>query len=360
MASSLRGDYNAKAGCGSMVCESLQQSPDRARGRRTEVTAPAFAEPGPRRPRAALRVVALSLAVILSPTARADAEPEAAPTPATGQACGQPLSAALFDKWMTTGGEHGFLGCPIQRETSALASPSGAGAREALFSNGEILWHASGPHAGQTFFLAGCFFRLYFQFGGSGGWLGLPLSDPQNTPDGKRQTFEGGVITYQRALDQCDAERGAPPPSVLPTATKAPLNLFADPASGAYFSTASLAGAAEAAQLHLQAIETEGFVFVEPAPGLKALKTYLNDTTGDHMTIATDEGERIALAGGYAFDGLQGYVFADPHPGAAPLTLWWNPEKRMSLLAVTEREQSDAKSAGYQFVRVEGYVPIAP
>ncbi len=64
----------------------------------------------------------------------------------------------------------------------------------------------SGPEAGKAFAVFGCNWRLYFQFGGPGGWLGLPLEDPQNNPDGQSQRFEGGVITATRAYASCDAE----------------------------------------------------------------------------------------------------------------------------------------------------------
>ncbi len=276
---------------------------------------------------------------------------------ATTLACGRPLSAAIYAKWLESGGTNGYLGCPVQGETTALASPSGATAREALFTKGEVLWHTGGPRAGQTFAISGCVFRVYFQYGGSGGWLGLPLSDATNTPDGKRQTFEGGVVRYVAALDRCDTERGAPPaPETVAGAGKAPLNLFVDPASGRFSVAASARAAADAAQAGLKAIETEGFVFTDPAPGLEPLKTYRNEATGDQMAVATDEGERAALAAGYVFDGLQGYVFAGPRPTAAALTLWWNRYKQASLLTATTHEEAEAKAQGYQFVRIEGYL----
>ncbi len=304
-------------------------------------------------------LAAMILPALMSaaPLSIANAQADESP----GTACGRALSPPIYDKWLASGGQQGFLGCPAQKETAALPSPTGATAREVLFANGEILWHASGPHAGQTYFLAGCFFRLYFQYGDTGGWLGLPLSDPVNTPDGKKQAYEGGVIVYQRAIDQCDAQRGGPPAAAIAQgAAKAPLNLFVDPTTGAYYVTASTRGAAEAAQLHLQAVETEGFVYTEPGPGLKELKTYQNETTGDHMTVGTEEGEKTALAAGYVFDGSQGYVFADPRAGAVALTLWWNPQRKTSLLATTDREETDAKSSGYGFVRVEGYAATSP
>ena len=289
----------------------------------------------------------------------AAADPAGIAAPA--QACSRPLSAAVYAKWLESGGEDGYLGCPVQGETAALSSPSGSTAREALFAKGEILWHTGGPHAGQTFAVSGCVFRIYFQYGGSGGWLGLPLSDAANTPDGKLQAFEGGVVRYLAALDRCEAERGGPSaPEVVAGAGKAPLNLFVDPVSGRFSVAASARAAAEEAQAGRQPVETEGYVFTEPAPGLESLKTYQNEASGDQMTVATAEGERMALATGYIFDGLQGYVFAGPRPQATALRLWRNLEKQASVLTATAGEEAQAKAQGYQFVRIEGYLTTTP
>lgn len=132
---------------------------------------------------------------------------------AAGGACGVTLSAPIFSKWAALGGAQGRLGCPTAPDGDPAASPQGTAARQAIFRSGTILLHASGPHAGEAFAIWGCLFRLYFQYGGPSGWLGLPLADAVNTPDGQRQTFEGGEMRYLRAPDTCAAERlGAPPP----------------------------------------------------------------------------------------------------------------------------------------------------
>ena len=131
-----------------------------------------------------------------------------AQTPADDMACAQGLSQPVLAKWLGLGGAHG-LGCPAAPELAAPVSPRGTAAREVKFDQGAILWHASGPRTGQTFAVSGCMYRLYFQYGGPSGWLGLPTSDPINTPDGQRQTFEGGVMTFQRVDSSCEAEPGA-------------------------------------------------------------------------------------------------------------------------------------------------------
>ena len=148
---------------------------------------------------------ALALGILLTMMAAALAGGAAAQNTGNGAVCGQSLSAPILTKWMAAGGPDG-LGCPTGIEMAAPPSPQGSAAREATFGAAAIVWHASGPRAGQTFAVSGCAYRLYFQYGGPGGWLGLPTSDPINTPDGQRQTFEGGVITYRRAYQECAAE----------------------------------------------------------------------------------------------------------------------------------------------------------
>jgi len=246
-------------------------------------------------------------ALAAAPARAAAPEPDAAVV--AGQACGYALSGPIWNKWTAMGGEKGLLGCPQARESAALPSPTGSAGREVTFGAGEgaaIFWHASGPRAGQTYAVIGCAWRLYFQFGGSGGWLGLPTSDAINTPDGKLQAFEGGSIAYDRALDACTATRAAEEaaqapaaPAAAASAPKAPLDLYFDPARGDYLTTATESGAAAALAAHYQKVRTEGFVFTVRQPGTVPLKLYWNETLGDNDTVATPHGEREALAAGY-------------------------------------------------------------
>ena len=104
-------------------------------------------------------------------------------------------------------GRTGRLGCPVESEGDTATSIKGTAARSARFEGGEIVRHMSGPLAGRAFAVAACD-RLYVQYGGVSGWLGLPVSDAINTPDGQRQTFEGGTLTLVRALGTCEAEHG--------------------------------------------------------------------------------------------------------------------------------------------------------
>jgi hypothetical protein len=121
--------------------------------------------------------------------------------------CRIALGPAALAEWTSLGAADGRLGCPTEAESPAPPSPKGSRATLATFGQaGAIVTVLSGPAAGQAFAVFGCGWRLYFSYGGPGGWLGLPLEDPQNNPDGQSQHFEGGVITATRAFDSCDAE----------------------------------------------------------------------------------------------------------------------------------------------------------
>ncbi|HEV2365999.1 MAG TPA: hypothetical protein VGS12_17570 [Caulobacteraceae bacterium] len=136
---------------------------------------------------------------------------QAAQAAAGEDGCRVTMSPALLRKWRDEGGQ-ARLGCPIARESDAAPSPTGATARVLLFQQGELVAPTSGARAGAAVAVLGCFWRLYFQYRGSAGWLGLPLADAVTTQDGARQDFEGGSLLYQRDLDRCiiRPERGSP------------------------------------------------------------------------------------------------------------------------------------------------------
>jgi len=292
---------------------------------------------------------------------RARAQSEAA----GADACGAALSPRVHDLWLSLGGANGRLGCPTSGEAAAAPSPLGTHGAQVVFGGGTvgsaILREDSGPHAGQTFAVDGCMWRLYFQYGGTSGWLGFPTSEARNTPDGKRQAFEGGEIVYQRAPDTCSAARsgenvGAPAPAAAGTTR---LDLFED-GQGRRLAAASAPAAARAQNDGYRPISTIAFVFTEPGPGLAPLKSYWNSATGDHDAVASADSERADLAAGYEFDGLQGFVWTDPHQGAVPLKRYWNAATRSSLLIADAPGEADAVAKGYVFVRIEGYAPTAP
>ena len=133
------------------------------------------------------------------------ASPPSPSTPALN--CSPVLPSAMQDKWESLGQTDGRLGCGVEAPRPTAPSPKGSTAHQAAFENGMIVQYDGGALTGQTFAVYGCLYRLYFQYGGPGGWLGLPLGDALNTPDGQKQDFEGGHMRYQRAPDSCIAER---------------------------------------------------------------------------------------------------------------------------------------------------------
>ncbi|HXU99353.1 MAG TPA: hypothetical protein VG166_02520 [Caulobacteraceae bacterium] len=298
-----------------------------------------------------LGLALLALAVLASAPAAADT------------ACGHQLSDPVMAKWQAMGGAKGALGCPTGDESVTATSQAGTRARQADFAGGMILWHASGPRAGQTFAVTGCAFRLYFQYGGASGWLGLPTADAVNTPDGQRQSFEGGRVTYLRAPNDCGAERSAEMAAAAPPAAAAapplpdtsPLDAFFDPARGDHLTAAAASTARTAVAANYQRIGQAARVFVEAISGGAPLKLFWNEAAGDHLTVATQEGEADAFARGYQFEGSQGFVWTDPHPGAVALEQYRNGAH--SWLVASPAEEAHAKAQGFVFVRIEGYAP---
>ncbi|HEY7901731.1 MAG TPA: hypothetical protein VIC25_11170 [Caulobacteraceae bacterium] len=278
---------------------------------------------------------------------------------AVAATCGMRLSAPVLAKWSELGGQSGILGCPTANETPGSTSPQGSKADEADFIGGMILWHASGPHAGRTFAVSGCIWRLYFSYGGPSGWLGLPITEPANFPDGQRQTFEGGLITYWRSPNQCEAERSEATTATAVAAATAtsPLDAYDDPARGDHLALASASVARAAATAHYQRSETLARVFDAAGPGEAPLKLFWNEDRGDHLATATDEGERNALAEGYIFEASQGFVWTEPHPGAVALRQYREPTSGHHWLTAGPAGEAAAKAAGFVFVRVEGYAP---
>ena len=272
--------------------------------------------------------------------------------------CGRDLSVPVRNKWRMIGGIAG-PGCPQAPEMATPRSPQGSDGREVKFPASAILWHASGPRAGQTYSVSGCIYRLSFQYGGPGGWLGLPTSDLINTPDGQRQAFEGGRITFRRVDQACEAER-TENDSGAALAEKAPLEQFYDAARGDYVAAASAPSIDRALAAHYQRLRTEGYVFTESAPGLIPLKVFWNESRGLHEEVATPEYEREALAIGYEFDGAQGYIYADPHPGTRPVKHFSDPTHIHGLVTATAEGEADAVARGFSFDRIEGYIADGP
>ncbi len=156
--------------------------------------------------------ISITVAVVfaIAGQLRAADLPPAASPPSPSAAtlnCSPALPGAMQDKWESLGQFDGRLGCGVEAPRPTAPSPKGSIAHQAVFENGLIVQYDGGPLAGQTFAVYGCLYRLYFQYGGPGGWLGLPVGDALNTPDGQKQEFEGGHMRYLRTPDTCTAEQ---------------------------------------------------------------------------------------------------------------------------------------------------------
>ncbi|MDB5482813.1 MAG: hypothetical protein JWO83_3866 [Caulobacteraceae bacterium] len=286
----------------------------------------------------------------------------AEPAPAAqGRACSLALSEAVAGAWRDLGGESGRLGCPTGLETAGERSPQGSANRVATFGqNGMIVVAVSGPRAGQAVAVSGGCYRLYVQYGGTSGWLGLPIADQENTPDGSLQHFEGGVMRWGRALDDCQAEPSAAAPASAPVpaaATEAlvPLDLFEDPTTGDRLSLATSGSVAEATAAGYQRLRGQARVLAADAPGTTRLKLYVNEEKKLRETVASAQSERDALAAGFGFEAGQGWVWIDPRPGAVALKLYRDGATGRTRLAAGAEDEQEAAAKGYAFVRIEGY-----
>lgn len=310
-----------------------------------------------RRERMIRRAAVLASGAFAVATGAPAAAPASSPEAATTLACGRSLSAPIFGEWRGLGGEAGRLGCPLEAERPSAASPQGSRGQEANFAGGTVVWHTTGPRAGQVYAVVACY-RTYFQFGGTGGWLGLPISDAENTPDGQRQTFEGGALTYYRSPDGCEETRSAALAAPADLAAAAPLDLFRTAAGDDFESIASLNATARAVAAQYTRVRTEALVFADPAPGLVPLKMF-ESPAGAHVTVATVQGER-AQGDGATFMGVQGYVRTQPSVGAVALKQYHNAATGHDMLVATPDGEADAKAAGYVFARIEGYAAAVP
>ncbi|HEY6047409.1 MAG TPA: hypothetical protein VIU65_12445 [Pyrinomonadaceae bacterium] len=136
--------------------------------------------------------------------------PVASSTVANRVICGRTVSAAIYDKWISTGGESGKLGCPVTNEDDAGLSPQGTTGRWIQFTRGDgayLIEQKTGPNAGKVFKVSGCMYKLYGSLGGTRSWLGFPTGDEYETDPGVRQDFEGGYTVWDRTTYVCEAKK---------------------------------------------------------------------------------------------------------------------------------------------------------
>ncbi|MEO8812302.1 MAG: hypothetical protein ABI376_05245, partial [Caulobacteraceae bacterium] len=206
--------------------------------------------------------------------------------------------------------------------------------------------------------VTGCY-RRYFQCGGAGGWLGLPIAEPANTPDGQRQAFEGGTLTFQRVTGACEATPSTTPSAnAAASAPLAPLDLFENAGGDAAFAAARPAVERLLADGYRR-VRTEALVPTDEAPGMRRLKLYGNESAKRHETVATDQSETEALDAGYVYAGLQGFVRTEPAPGWVALKRYRDAAGAGRLTAGPQ-DEAEASRDGFAFVRIEGYAVANP
>jgi hypothetical protein len=140
-----------------------------------------------------------------------------------------------------------------------------------------------------------------------------------------------------------------------------PLKLYWSAARGDNFTTATAQGERNAIAAGYAFARIEGYIFATPRSGTVPLKLYWSAARGDNFTTATAEGERDAIAAGYTFARIEGYIYPTPQTGTVPLKLFWSDARRDNFTTATDIGESHAYAASYRFARIEGYVfPAQP
>ena len=140
-----------------------------------------------------------------------------------------------------------------------------------------------------------------------------------------------------------------------------PLKLYWSAARGDNFTTATAQGERNAIAAGYAFARIEGYIFATPRSGTVPLKLYWSAARGDNFTTATAEGERDAIAAGYTFARIEGYIYPTPQTGTVPLKLFWSDARRDNFTTATDIGKSHAYAASYRFARIEGYVfPAQP
>lgn len=104
----------------------------------------------------------------------------------------------ILEKWREHGAEAGVLGYPISGETGV----PGGGGRYSVFERGSIYWTPTlGAHE-----VHGMIRDKWKETGWERGDLGYPTSDEYAVPEGRRNDFEGGSITWHAATARCSVD----------------------------------------------------------------------------------------------------------------------------------------------------------
>ena len=131
--------------------------------------------------------------------------PTAPPSDGGTKACGFSLGSGIYNLWARVGGERSFLGCGRSNEAEAARSSKGTTGRYALFNDGVIIWHSNGQRARTAYEVHGCISALYQGLGGTGSWLGFPISNEYSVSGGRRSDFENGYVFWNSQTRHCQA-----------------------------------------------------------------------------------------------------------------------------------------------------------
>jgi hypothetical protein len=104
------------------------------------------------------------------------------------------VNGLIYEKWLSLGAETGVLGYPFRDETGV---PDRSG-RYSVFERGSIYWK---PNLG-AFEVHGKIRDKWAEAGWESGELGFPTSDEYVVPEGRRNDFEGGTITWHASNGQ--------------------------------------------------------------------------------------------------------------------------------------------------------------
>jgi hypothetical protein len=129
------------------------------------------------------------------------------------------VGGAIRGKWSTLGPggwERSLLGFPV---TDELSTPDSVG-RFNHFEHGSIYWTPSaGAHE-----VHGMNRQVWASLGWERGWLGYPLTDETQLPDGSRvNNFQGGSIRWTERTGSLASHTQMPVPAPTPTPTPAPI-----------------------------------------------------------------------------------------------------------------------------------------
>ena len=134
------------------------------------------------------------------------------------------LGHGIFNKWEELDYGESVIGLPTSDEGEA--SQSGADGFDTTgvvcdFEGGHIRWHRTGEYNDKAFETHGAIDGIYHGEGGSGSWLGFPITDEYKDSETSyaRSDFEGGYITTPDGIDYYAYPYDLPTPTPTPTIT---------------------------------------------------------------------------------------------------------------------------------------------